>query len=108
MIVEMRTYTLRPGMVAEYLRMFRAGGAETQSRILGDLIGLYTAETGDANQIVYLWGYDSLEERDRRRAELYADPDWLAYIPQVREFVVTQESRILRLTDVTTTTETDS
>jgi hypothetical protein len=105
MIVEMRTYTLKPGTVPEYLRRFRAEGVETQTRILGNLVGLYTAETGDANQVVYLWAYDSMEERDRRRAELYNDPHWLAYVPQVRDFLVTQESRILRMADVTPATE---
>ncbi|HEY4542170.1 MAG TPA: NIPSNAP family protein, partial [Noviherbaspirillum sp.] len=31
------------------------------------------------NQVVHLWGYKSLADREQRRAELDADPDWIAY-----------------------------
>ena len=45
--------------------------------------------------MVHLWGYDSLAERERRRAALAADPDWLAYLKQSPDIVVEMESRIL-------------
>lgn len=95
MIVEMRTYTLHPGMAAGYLKLYEAEGLATQTRILGRLVGYYSTEIGNVNQVVHLWGYDSFEERTKRRAALFADPVWLAYIPKVREMIVTQESKIL-------------
>jgi len=95
MIVEMRTYTLHVGQVAGYLRLYEAEGLETQKRILGKLVGYYSTEIGDVNQVVHLWAYDSFEERVKRRAALFADPTWLAYIPKVREMIVAQESKIL-------------
>ena len=41
----------------------------------GGLIGAFTVDIGDLSSIVQLWGYDSLEERDRRRDELQAEPE---------------------------------
>lgn len=95
MIVEMRTYTLRPGEVANYLRLYEAEGLATQTRILGRLLGYYSSETGDVNQVVHLWAYEDLADRQRRRAALFADPDWLAYIPKIVPLLVSQESKIL-------------
>ena|SRR5271165_1256316 len=95
MIVEMRTYTLHPGMAASYLKLYEAEGLATQTRILGRLLGYYSTEIGNVNQVIHLWGYDSFEERLKRRAALFADPVWLAYIPKIREMIVTQESKIL-------------
>jgi hypothetical protein len=95
MIVEMRTYTLHPGQVANYLRLYEAEGLATQSRILGRLLGYYSSETGDVNQVVHLWAYDDFADRQKRRAALFADPAWLAYLPKMVPMLITQESKIL-------------
>jgi hypothetical protein len=44
---------------------------------------------------VHLWGYDSFEERQRRRAELFQDKQWLTYVDKVRPLLVKMENRIL-------------
>ena len=59
MIVEQRTYTLHPGKVPEYLRLYQAEGMAIQTRILGRMVGYFTTEIGPLNQIVHMWGYDS-------------------------------------------------
>ena len=63
--------------------------------ILGNLVGYYSSEIGDLNLIVHLWGYESFEERTRRRAELIANEGWKAYVEKVRPWIVRQENRIL-------------
>ncbi|MFO1013346.1 MAG: NIPSNAP family protein [Caulobacteraceae bacterium] len=96
MIVEMRTYTLFVGKTGEYLRHYQAEGLEVQKRILGNLVGYYTTEIGeDLNQIIHLWGYADLNDRAARRAALFKDPTWLAYIPKIVPLLAKQESRIL-------------
>jgi len=42
-----------------------------------------------------MWGYADLNERERKRKELGADPGWQAYIGKVRPLIVRQESQIL-------------
>src|SRR3990172_1193351 len=94
-IVEERIYTLEVGKTAEYLRLYEQEGLAIQTRILGNMIGYFSSEIGELNLIVHMWGYESFEERTRRRAELMGDPGWQAYVPKVRSFILRQENRIL-------------
>ena len=95
MIVEERIYTLRPGTAAEYLRVYEEHGLPVQLPILGNLIGYFTTEFGPLNQIIHIWGYDSFEERTRRRAELAKSKDWQAYLGKNRDKIVSQENKFL-------------
>ncbi len=88
MIVEERTYTVRPGTIHVYYEDYvNNKGLEIQTRILGNLIGYFHVEIGELMKLVHLWGYDSLAERERRRAALFADPEWLAYLQQSPDIV---------------------
>lgn len=95
MIIEERTYTVKPGAVQVYYKDYDPRGLAIQTRILGNLIGYFHTEIGELNQIVQLWGYDSLAERERRRALLAADPEWHAYLAQSPDIIVKMELRIL-------------
>ncbi|WP_372784427.1 NIPSNAP family protein [Phenylobacterium sp.] len=95
MIVEMRTYTLALGATGRYLRLYGEKGLAVQKRILGHLVGYYSVEVGALNQVIHLWAYDSLDERAKRRAALWADKEWLAYVAEVGPLVARQENQIL-------------
>jgi hypothetical protein len=95
MIVEMRTYTLALGATGRYFKLYGEKGLAVQKRILGHLVGYYSVEVGPLNQVVHLWAYDSLDERTKRRAALWADPEWLAYVGEVGGLVLKQENQIL-------------
>ena len=95
MIIEERCYTLKPGTLRIYYEDYDPRGLDIQTRILGNLIGYFHTEIGELNQVVHLWGYDSLAERERRRALLAADAEWQAYLKQSPDIVVRMESRIL-------------
>jgi hypothetical protein len=94
-IVEERNYALRPGGIAEYLRIWHECGRRPQIRHLGDPIGVYQTETGTLNTLVYLWGFPSWEDRARCRAALMADPEFAAFRGRVRGLVQSQRNRIL-------------
>jgi hypothetical protein len=95
MIVEMRTYTLALGATGRYLKLYGERGLSVQKRILGHLVGYYSVEVGALNQVIHLWAYDSLDDRAQRRAELWADKEWLAYVAEVGPLVAKQENQIL-------------
>jgi hypothetical protein len=69
MYVEERIYTLHPGTAPEYLTL---------------------------NMIVHMWGYDSLDQREKCRAAMSADPDWQEYLKKIRPLMKRQESRIMK------------
>ena len=96
MIVEMREYTLAPGKVPEYFKLYEAEGMAIQREILGRNLGYYSTEIGPSlNQIVHLWEYASFDDRVARRKQLQADPGWQAYVRKIRPMIVAQTSRIL-------------
>ncbi|HEX3830646.1 MAG TPA: NIPSNAP family protein [Solirubrobacteraceae bacterium] len=96
MIVEMREYTLVPGKVPEYFKLYEAEGMAIQREILGRNLGYYSTEIGPSlNQVVHLWAYESFDDRLARRKQLQADPGWQAYVQKMRPMLVAQTSRIL-------------
>ena len=95
MIVEMRTYTLALGATGRYFKLYAEKGLAVQTRILGRLVGYYAVEVGELNKVVHLWAYASMDERAKRRAELWSDPEWLAYVTEVGPLVVDQANQIL-------------
>ncbi|MGE4336255.1 MAG: NIPSNAP family protein [Pigmentiphaga sp.] len=95
MLVEQRTYTTAPGKWRDYLALYEAEGMAIQQRILGRMVGYYTSEIGELNQIVHMWAYQDLNERAERRAALMADPQWKSYVARMLPLLLRQESRIL-------------
>ncbi|PBB27778.1 NIPSNAP family protein [Mesorhizobium sp. WSM4312] len=83
MIVEHRTYTFRPGTVDSWMQKYEAEGLPVQKKHLNRFLGLYVSEIGHLHTTVLMWGYDSLADREARRAAMYADPDWQKFIGEV-------------------------
>jgi hypothetical protein len=94
-IVEERTYHVITGRLPELVRLYAEEGSEIQQRHLGNLIGAFTVDIGDLSSIVQLWGYDSLAERERRRALLQSDEAWRSFLPKIQPLIHTQRNRIL-------------
>jgi hypothetical protein len=96
MIVEERTYVLHTEVLVEdYLRIYEVEGLPVQAPILGGLLGYFSTEIGTLNQLVHWWGYQDLEDRRRRRAELARAPEWQAFLRKIRPMIRTMENRIL-------------
>lgn len=95
MYFEMRTYTIKPGKLKEYLKHFEAVGLPILSRY-AKLIGYWYTEIGELNQLIHIWAYESLDDRSKKRAALYQDPDWQAnFLPQATGMLEKQENKIL-------------
>ena len=101
MIYEMRTYTLKPTRMGDWLALYKSQGLQVQQELLGKLVGFFTTEFGVVNQVVHIWAYDSLDDRAVRRAALANDPRWIEFSGRNKELdaVVELKSDILKPTD---------
>ena len=95
MIVEHRLYTFRPGTVDGWLSKYESEGLPVQKRHLNTYLGLFFSEIGPLHRTVLMWAYDSLADREARRASLYADPDWQSFIQSVWELNAIQNQDVM-------------
>ena len=95
MIIEHRTYKIKPGKLNALMDLYEKVGMDVHKKILGNQIGYFYTEIGPLNEIVHLYGYKSLDDRARRRKELSENETWQKYISQSIDFIENQESKIL-------------
>jgi hypothetical protein len=98
MIVDVRTYTLVPRRLAQYLELFERHALPVMQRHGLELMGYYTSHIGPLNQVVHLWRYDSLADMERKRAARDADPAWGEYLAMTEGMVLMQEDKVMRPT----------
>src|SRR5260370_7203986 len=89
MTIERPTYTWLPGTVATFEERF--GQALPVRAKVSPLAAFWHTEVGPLNRVIHVWPYENLEERTRLRAEATKLQGWP---PNVREFVVEQQSEI--------------
>jgi len=96
MINEIRTYTIRPGKVPEFIKHASEIARPARGDKHGVLEGYWTTEFGQLNQAVHLWTYNDLNERDRLSAELGKNEAFQRdYLPKVRPLMMQQENKLL-------------
>jgi NIPSNAP len=88
-IYEVRTYTLKPGSVAEVEKRF--GEAIPAREKHSKLGAFWHTDIGPLNQIIHVWGYDSLQHRMEVRAAAAKEAGWP---PKIQEFIDTMEAEI--------------
>jgi len=100
MIVDLRTYTVKPGMLADYVKMYQEHAWPLQQKYLGTCLGWYTVAEGTLNTVVHMWRYDSQADRETRRAAMVKDPAWQAFIKisNERGYLLKQENTFLSAT----------
>jgi hypothetical protein len=89
MIYEVRTYTLKPGSVQAYEDNFEEGLAEREK--LSPLAAFWHTEIGLLNQVIHVWPYENLEERNRIRGESVKSGKWP---PKHDDLILNMESEI--------------
>ncbi len=100
MYYELRTYTLSPTRMADWLALYQSDALAVQTEHLGQLVGFFTTEFGEINQVVHIWAYQSLDDRAARRASMAADPRWAEFSRKNKELgaVLALDSRLMRPT----------
>ena len=97
MIVDHRTYNVKLGKLNEYLKLYETEALPLQLKYLGHCVGWYVSnDIGPLSQIVHMWAYKSLAEREERRARLAADPAWPRFLEKATQLLDSMENKILR------------
>lgn len=79
MVVDHRTYDFHPGKIGLWLESYEKVALPIQTRHLGQLLLFAVTECGPINQAVFLWAYEGMGDRDRRRGAMTADPAWAEF-----------------------------
>lgn len=96
MFIEERDYRIKPGLLNQFVSAYETYGLALQKKYLGNFIGYFLSEIGELNHVVALWGYESLDERDRAREQMQQDEKWQEYLAMVIDYIDVQETRILK------------
>ena len=82
MLIDVRTYTCKPGTLKAHLALYEKMGKPPQTKHLGQPLAYMTTETGNPNQYIHIWTYENAGDRETKRAAMWSDPDWLAYVAE--------------------------
>jgi hypothetical protein len=98
MLLDIRTYTCRPGMLKKQLAVYEKYGRDAQHRIAGNPLGFLTTETGNINQYVHIWVYTDAADREAKRQAMNNDPDWAKYREERDKLgaLVSQENKLMK------------
>jgi hypothetical protein len=88
-IIEVRTYQLKPASVPEVEKRFGEGLPAREK--LSKLAAFWHTEVGPLNEIIHVWTYDTLEQRMAIRAEAVKTRVWP---PKIGEFIESMQSEI--------------
>jgi hypothetical protein len=97
MLLDVRTYRVRPGSLKAHFELYEKFGKPPQTRHLGRPLAYLRTETGDPNEYVHIWVYENAADREARRAAMQADPDWQDYLRRSAELgaLVSQSNRLM-------------
>ena len=98
MFVEQRQYTAHPGRIGAWLKLYEEIGGPCSARHVGPLLGFFTTEFGPLNRVVFLRGFDDIDDRDRGLAAREADPEWTRFRAETAKTgaLAQQENKLLK------------
>jgi hypothetical protein len=96
-IVDVRTYHVKPGKILQERDLYDKRGLAPQVRHLGSPLAYLHGESGDINALVHLWVFEDVADRARKRAAMMADPEWQTYLKLADEagFLVDQRNSLM-------------
>ena len=82
MIIEMRTYKLKPGKRAEFLEVFRTRSMPTHAEIGMKILGPWLS-IEDSDTFFFMRGFPDLASREPMKAKFYEGDLWKSELEQV-------------------------
>ena len=96
-LVDLRTYRVKPGMAQAQMDAYEKYGLATQIKYCGEPIAYLSAESGDLNTLVHLWAFNDAGDRAERRAAMTKEPAWHEYVRKNAEngYIVDQRTSLM-------------
>ena len=97
MLIDHRTYTVKPGTMNQHLKIYEQYGFQVQRKYLGEPLAYLVTELGELDTFVHLWVYQDAADRAARRAALQVDPAWKTYLVKKAEAgcVIKQRNKLM-------------
>ena len=89
MIYEVRTYNLKPRAVPGVEKKFEDSLPHRLKH--SPLAAFFHTEIGPLNQIIHIWPYESMADRERVRSEAAQETNWP---PKIRDSIVSMETEV--------------
>ncbi len=99
MIYELRTYQLAVGGMGDYLDLIRTKLLPLLAEHGLKPVGFWTTEIGTLNEVVHLWAFNDLNERQAKWGAWFKDPRRAEILPRLRASIVSQSNKILSPTE---------
>ncbi len=80
----------------KFLEVFDQLAMPVLKKHLGEPLGFYVSSVGILNQVVHLWGYDSLDDYEKRSHARDTDPEFQIYLKASEGLVVSQVNQIVK------------
>ncbi|MBI3028353.1 MAG: NIPSNAP family protein [Candidatus Rokubacteria bacterium] len=96
-VFELRTYRTHVGKAPAWLGHFKEilPVRERHSKI----VGMWTTDVAQLNQVVHLWAYNDLNHRAEVRAKVMQEPEWQAFLNKGLPLLAEMQSIILTPTE---------
>ncbi|MEM7405227.1 MAG: NIPSNAP family protein [Pseudomonadota bacterium] len=96
-VYELRTYDLQVGTLGQVLQLYKdLGWPALESGGFDDnLVGYFTSDVGELNQLVHLWKFDDDETRRAFWKRLFRDEAFMTFAHKLRPFIHRQRNQLL-------------
>jgi len=97
MLVDHRTYTVKPGTMGKQMALYQEYGWKPQTRHLGQPLAYLITESGEVNTYVHIWVYKDAADRAAKRAAMMADPEWQVFMQKGAEagYLIAQRNNLM-------------
>ena len=95
-VVEERTFQLRPGGVPAFVAACEAHGVRALAPLSDRTIGAFVSAIGPLHQVALWWWFRDGAERDARLAALVGNSDWRDFLAEIAPALTDQTSLLLQ------------
>lgn len=92
-VYEMRNYRTRPGAVGQWVQNFTKALEHREK--YSKIVGLWTTEAPQVNEVLHIWAYPDLNARAKARGDAMKDPGWQEFLKATAGLLDEMHSTIL-------------